>query len=255
MTVTRGELEHFFTELLRPQDYADDCPNGLQIEGKERVERVAFAVSATAESARAAVAGSADALVVHHGLYWQFHGARPLVGPFAKRVLPLVRSEINLFAYHLPLDGHLEIGNAAGIARALDLRALEPFGAREGMPTGVKGTLAAGLPARELKTRLEAILRHPVVFGSPGDEQIVRTIGIVTGGAHSGWTEAADQGLDAYLTGEIREHDWHEAREAGVHLYAGGHHATEVFGVRRLLEEVERRFAVRVFYIDSANPA
>src|SRR5690606_18685026 len=139
--VIREQLQHFLDDLLKPNMFQDYGPNGLQIEGKEEIKKVAFAVSATRDSVAAAVAAKADALVVHHGLFWRFHGTRTITGPFAKRVKPLIQNDINLFGYHLPLDAHLEHGNAAGLAKSLGLENLQPFALEKGNFMGVKAEL------------------------------------------------------------------------------------------------------------------
>lgn len=255
MTISRASLELFFDTLLQPKLFADYGPNGLQVEGSEQIDKVAFAVSATAESVAAAVAFGAQALVVHHGLLWKFHGVRPITGPFARRVIPLVKNDINLFGFHLPLDAHPEIGNAASLAHRIGLSGLEPFGDYQGMPTGVKGVFEEPSLAKELQTRLKSILDHEVLLASPEGAGPIRSLGIITGGANGEWKLAAAQGLDAYLTGEMSEHDWHESREAGIYMFAGGHHATECFGIQALMEKVQSVFGLDCVYLDSANPA
>ena len=254
-TTTRAELDRFLTELFDPASFADYGPNGLQIEGTDEIARVAFSVSATAHSAAVAVQQDAQALIVHHGLFWQFHGARTLTGPFARRVFPLVRHRINLFAYHLPLDAHPEIGNAAQLGLRIGLTELDAFGNHQGRPTGIRGCLPEPLPAAALRMRLQTALDHAVLLASPDDPRPIRSIGIITGGANGGWKEAAAAGLDAYVTGEMSEHDWHEAREAGIYMFAGGHHATEQFGIQALMAHVSDAFALDCFYIPSDNPA
>lgn len=255
MGTTRESLEQFFDSLLEPSRFKDYGPNGLQIEGRSEIRRVAFAVSATLDSTTKAVQGGADALVVHHGLFWRFHGAKPLAGPFARRVFPLVRAEVNLFAYHLPLDAHLEIGNAATLAIALEMTELAPFGDHEGLATGVQGRLSVPCTAASLQQRLAAVLAHPVLMASPDPGRTVRSVGIITGGANRDWPLARDAGLDAFVTGEISEHDWHESQEAGIHFFAGGHHATESLGIQALMARVRQQFDLECFFIPSDNPA
>ena len=255
MQLSRDTLNRFFDDLLTPTAFADYGPNGLQIEGAGMLRRIAFAVSATAASVDRAVEGQAQALVVHHGLFWSFHGPRPLTGPLARRVFPLVRNDLNLFAYHLPLDAHPEIGNAACLARALGMTEWLPFGDYKGSPTGVQGHLSSGISALTLKARLAEVLNHEVMLATPDPEAVIRTLGIITGGANSAWALAARSGLDAYITGEMSEHDWHESQEAGLHMLAGGHHATEQFGIQALMARVQARFGVECFFIPSDNPA
>jgi dinuclear metal center YbgI/SA1388 family protein len=256
MSVTREDLQQWLAELLDPGAFDDYGPNGLQIEGAARVSRVAFAVSATAESVAGAVEWGADALIVHHGVLWNFHGVRPLVGPFAKRVLPLVRSDINLFGYHLPLDANLEVGNAAGIARRLELREVRSFGDHKGMPTGVAGLLPVPSSADGLRETLQKLLDHEILVSTPDAAAPINSLGIITGGANGDWVQAHRDGIDAYLTGEMSEHDWHEAKESGVHMFAGGHSATEAFGVQDLMARLRAAFPdLETIYMASQNPA
>ena len=253
--ITRSQLNDYYQALLRPETYADYCPNGLQVDGAEHIERIAFAVSATRDSIHQAVENKADALVVHHGLFWTFHGAKPLTGTFAQRIFPLVKNNINLFGYHLPLDGHPDIGNAAMLGQLIDCRQQQPFGDYKGSATGIKGMLEQPLTAAVLQQKLEAVLKHNVILATPDNNALIRSVGIITGGANSEWRLAEKERLDAYITGEISGHDWHESQEAGIHMFAGGHHATERFGIQALMEKTRQQFAVECFFIDSENPA
>lgn len=257
MSIRANELKLYLNDLLNITQFSDYGPNGLQIEGRTEIEKIAFAVSATKDSIEKAIAFGAHALIVHHGLFWKFHGVRTLTGPFAKRVLPLVRNEINLFGYHLPLDAHPRLGNAAQIAMKLSLLEKQPFGDHKGSPTGVSGNFKEPISSHELKTKLENILNHSVLHSDPGEKKI-KSIGIITGGANGDWTHCLHEGIDAYLTGEMSEHDWNEAKEAGIHFYAGGHHATERFGILALKEHIETTFGLdsnQTLFIDSDNPA
>lgn len=251
----RQQLNDYYQALLRPETYPDYCPNGLQIEGVERIERIAFAVSATRDSIERAVENKADALVVHHGLFWSFHGAKALTGAFAQRVFPLVKNGINLFGYHLPLDGHPDIGNAATLGQLIGCGQQHPFGDYKGSATGIKGIFEPPLTAAALQQKLEAVLRHNVILATPDNNALIGSVGIITGGANSEWRLAEQQQLDAYITGEISEHDWHESQEAGIHMFAGGHHATEQFGIQALMEKTRQQFEVECFFIASENPA
>jgi dinuclear metal center YbgI/SA1388 family protein len=255
LTIERQELENYLNKLLSPQLFTDYGPNGLQIEGTSSIKKIAFAVSATAESVATAVEKKADTLIVHHGLFWRFHGPKTLTGSFARRVMPLARHDINLFGFHLPLDAHMTVGNAATIAKKIELYPLEPFGDYKGSPLGVKGNFARAIKASELQQKLEKILGHTVLLASPNEDQTISSMGIITGGANSEWELARREGLDSYLTGEMSEHDWHESKEAGIHMFAGGHNATESFGVQALMETISQEFNCECFYIPSSNPA
>ncbi len=253
--VSREDLGAFMDQLLAVDRFVDYGPNGLQVEGRETIEKVAFAVSATAHSVAAARDLGAGALVAHHGLLWNFQGPKPLVGPFARRVFPLVKGGINLYAYHLPLDAHPVIGNAARLAYLLGVEQWFPFGDYKGSPTGVWGFFSAPATPLMLQDQLKVILNHEVIMATPDPDRPLQRIGIITGGANSEWKRAADSGLDAFLTGEMSEHDWHESQEAGVTMLAGGHHATEQFGIKALMAAVSEQFAVECVYIPSDNPA
>ncbi|TAN67024.1 MAG: Nif3-like dinuclear metal center hexameric protein [Methylobacter sp.] len=251
----RKDLDVFFTDLLSPASFNDYCPNGLQIEGAEQINKIAFAVSATRDSIEQAVDLQADALVVHHGLFWKFHGARTITGSFAKRIAPLIQNNINLFAYHLPLDAHPEIGNAAVLGRQIGCQQQTAFGDYKGSPTGIKGRLSLPLSAKELRSKLQTILEHNVVLASPDEEQMISSVGIITGGANSDWILARQAGLDAFITGEISEHDWHESKENGIHMFAGGHNATEKGGILSLMNRLQTLYKLECVFVDSDNPA
>lgn len=255
--IKRSELEQYLKTLLKPELFDDYCPNGLQIEGKEEIKKILFAVSATRESTEHAARIGADTLIVHHGVFWKFHGSRTLTGPFAKRLFPLIKNDINLLGYHLPLDGHLEIGNAAALAKLIGLSKLENFGMYKGASTGIKGVFEKPIRAQDLKERLQLKLGHSILYSNPIETNgEIKSVGIITGGANSQWREAAALGLDAYITGEMSEHDYHESRESGVHMFAGGHHATEKFGIQSLMSLIEKEYPMlECSYIDSENPA
>jgi len=253
----RSQLEQYLKQLLKPEIFDDYCPNGLQIEGRDEIKKIIFSVSATRESSEHAANTNACALIVHHGVFWKFHGTRTLSGPFAKRLFPLIKNDINLLGYHLPLDAHNEIGNAASLASLLGLGNQAPFGFYKGVTTGIMGELSESLLAQEFKKILEEKLKHNVLYSNPLESNgKIKKIGIITGGANSQWQEAARLGLDAYITGEMSEHDYHESREAGIHMFAGGHHATEKFGIMALMKKIQLDFPeLECSFLDSENPA
>jgi dinuclear metal center YbgI/SA1388 family protein len=240
-------------ELLSPGDFDDLGPNGLQVPGADEVTRVVTGVSATRELHERAVELDAQLVLVHHGLFWNFHpaGLTPLM---AERLRPLFKHDINLAAYHLPLDAHSELGNNALLARALGGEQREPFGSYKGRPIGCRATFpGAGVSAAELRARVqEATGREPLLLGS-GPEPI-RTIGIVSGSAADTLHEAAAAGLDAFLTGEPREHITAEAAELGRWFVAAGHYATETFGVRALGDLLAKRFGIEHVFVPLVNP-
>ena len=255
--INREELEQFLKNLLRPELFDDYCPNGLQVEGNAEIKKIIFAVSATRESSEYSAKMNAQALIVHHGVFWKFHGTKTLTGPFSKRVFPLLKNDINLFGYHLPLDGHPEIGNAKSLANLINLQNTAGFGSYKGVTTGIMGELVTPISAYAFKNLLEEKLKHHILYSNPLETSgMIKKIGIITGGANSEWREALRLGLDAYITGEMSEHDYHESREAGIHMFAGGHHATEKFGIQALMKTLQKQFpTIECHYMDSENPA
>lgn len=255
--ISRDILVSDLNDKLMIKDFDDYGPNGLQVEGHSNITKIAFAVSATRYTISKAVELGANALIVHHGLFWKFHGPKTLTGSFYKRVEPLIKNNINLIGYHLPLDAHIELGNAAAIAEQIDLKKLKPFGDHKGMPTGVWGEFTKPLTGTQLSEKLEKTLDHKIIHAAPNQSPI-KTIGIITGGANGDWRCAKALGLDAYLTGEISEHDWHESQEDGVHFFAGGHNATEQFGVQKLMKFIYDKYQdknLELFFIPVNNPA
>jgi dinuclear metal center YbgI/SA1388 family protein len=239
-------------ELLDPRAFADLGPNGLQVPGASEVTRVVTGVSAQRQLSERAVELGAQLVLVHHGLFWDFlpTGLTPVL---AERLRPLFKHDVNLAAYHLPLDAHPEVGNNALLARALGCEDHEPFGDHHGTPIGRRGTFRSGIPLPELRARVRAAThREPAIQGA-GPEQ-VRTIGIVSGAAADMLPQAVAAGLDAFLTGEPREHVMADAHEAGIHFIAAGHYATETFGVRALGDLLAARFGVEHVFVDIPNP-
>ena len=255
MSTTQSNLTKYFDQLLTPHLFEDYGPNGLQIGGKAPIKKLAFAVSATQDSLLKAIQWGADGMVVHHGIFWKHQGARTVTGAWGERVKICVKHDLNLFAYHLPLDAHPSVGNAVALGQELKLKNMEPFALYKKQALGTKGEFEHPLTALQLKITLEEVLKHPVVIASPNHTAPIKTIGIITGGANNEWTQALSEGLDAYLTGEISEYNWHDAIEAGVHYFAGGHHATERFGTQALMNQVKKDHPkLEVQFFDSENP-
>ncbi len=239
--------------LLEADAVADFCPNGLQVEGRREVRRVVTAVSASRALFSRAVARDADLVLVHHGILWKAPQPPRLTGSFRERVRLLLEADLSLVAYHLPLDRHLELGNAAQLARRLGLVDLEPFGEYGGVSVGVCGVFPEAIPAEELFAAVgEVCDREPQVF--PGDRPLVSSVGIVTGAAEREYHQAVAAGLDAYITGEATEWVLHQAAEDGVHYVAAGHYATERFGVIALGRWLAREHGLEVEFVDLPNP-
>ena len=246
------ELIAALDELLDPGSYADLGPNGLQVPGARDVARVVTGVSAQRQLIERAVELNAQFVLVHHGLFWNFQptGLTPVL---AERLRPLFKHDINLAAYHIPLDAHAELGNNALLASALGCDSHEPFGEYHGKPIGRKALFSSGITAHELRERVRAAThRDPLIQGS-GPERL-RAIGIVSGSAADMLPQAVKAGLDGFLTGEPREHVMADAQESGIHFIAAGHYATETFGVRALGDYLAERFGVEHMFVDIVNP-
>lgn len=243
----------FLDELLDVASFEDYGPNGLQVPGVDRVGLVATGVSGQLELFERAAALGAQLVLVHHGILWDGHPRR-ISSEQAARLKALLSAGINLAAYHLPLDAHPELGNNALLANRLGGQELSPFGMHRRRPIGVRARFGGdGLTPRELIERVSKLTgREPLLLGA-GPER-VRSIGIVSGAGADSLPEAVALGLDAFLTGEPREHVMADAREAGIHFVAAGHYATETLGIRRLGEIVAERFAIRHAFIDIPNP-
>lgn len=250
----RDDLGKYLNRYLRLGQFDDESLNGLQVEGAEKISSVAFAVSACAEAFRKAAERGAQALVVHHGLFWKGHGPEPVTGALAARLKLLIKSDISLFAYHLPLDAHPESGNNAVAARSLGLTKLKPFGDYHNMKIGWKGTLARPVELDNFIARLEKYYGHKASVVKGGGK-LLKNVGIVSGGAAKEAMQAAEEGLDLYVTGESSEPVTYLAREAGLNFAALGHYATERVGVMALADHLGKRFGLRTFFIELDNEA
>jgi dinuclear metal center YbgI/SA1388 family protein len=249
----RDEILAFCDELLDVSSFEDYGPNGLQVPGNAEVNRIATGVTANLELLQEAVDSGAELVLTHHGLLWGSE-LSALSVPMAARLRALLCAGSSLAAYHLPLDAHPEIGNNALLREALGLEPDDrPFGEAKGSAVGVIGIAREPIEVTELGRRLsEAVGQEPLVFDAGPAE--VSSVGIVTGAGAFAIHEAGQLGLDALVSGEPSEPVMGEAREYGVHFLAGGHYATETFGIRRLGELVAERFSVEHEFIDVPNP-
>lgn len=251
--VGRTELSAYLDELLQPSAFSDYCPNGLQVEGRDQIEFLISGVTASQPLIEVAREQNADALLVHHGYFWRNEDLA-VTGMKARRLRALLTSDINLFAYHLPLDAHGELGNNIQLANILEL---EVTGLLEvdSPETGRTGRLKEPRSAAEFSGWLEERLDHPVVWAGPETEDPIATVGWCTGAGQQFIEQAARLGLDAFISGEISEQTVHTARECGVHYFACGHHATERYGVQAVGRHLEKKFGLRHQFVDIPNPA
>ncbi len=249
----RAELAAHLEALLRPGDFEDYCPNGLQVEGRAEVRSLVTGVTACRALVERAAAAGAGALLVHHGWFWRGEPAA-VVGMKAARLRRLLAADLNLFAYHLPLDAHPEYGNNAQLARRLGLEPAGPL--VPGRPErGCLARAADGPPPAAFAARIGERLGREALRVGPGDERPLRLVGLCTGAGQGMLAAAAAAGADAFVSGEISEQTTHAARELGVHFYACGHHATERYGVQALGAHLAERFGLEHRYIDVDNPA
>lgn len=248
------ELVDYANKLLEIGEFDDYCPNGLQLDGKREVARLATGVTASQALIDAALAWGADAILVHHGFFWKGEPAQ-LTGLKYRRLRALIRADVGLLAYHLPLDAHPELGNNARLAALLGLSVSGRFGGGvAGRAVGMHGHLSEPLAAEALAQRLEhALGRRPLHIAS--DKPTIRTVAWCSGGAQNYIQQAVELGVDAYITGEVSEHTVHIARESGIHFFAAGHHATERYGAQALGEHLAQKFSLTHRFIDIPNPA
>ena len=246
----REALRTYLDELLESPRFRDYCPNGLQVEGRAEVRRIVCGVTASQALIDAAIEREADAILVHHGWFWKSEDGR-VTGFRRRRMASLLAHEINLFAYHLPLDAHPELGNNAQLARRCGWTVDSRFGEQEigycGVPPGLTfaGDLAAAIG--------RALDRAPVLVGDPGRE--VKRIAWCTGGAQGYFEAALATGADVFVSGEISEQTTHLARETGMAFIAAGHHATERYGVQALGGHLATQCGLQVEFVDIDNPA
>ena len=247
----REQLDKYLYSYLKVDDFTDYCPNGLQVEGKSNIKKIVTAVSASIELFNKAIKQKADAILVHHGIIWNYE--RPVYkGSYRERIKILLNNNINLFAYHLPLDAHPVIGNNAQLAKLLGLKTLKPFGDHKGQIIGIKGKFAKITKEKFFKKVEDVVDREVLVF--PYGPKYISNVGIVSGGAQKEFSQAITENLDAYITGEVSEHIKYLSQEEKVHFVSAGHYATEQFGVKALGNHLRNKFKIDVEFIDIPNP-
>ena len=242
-----GDLTSWLDAYLDLASYAaDPSLNGLQVEGTDEVRKVALAVDASLNAFEQAAEIGADMLITHHGLFWG--PAKAVVGMHRRRVAFLLERDISLYAAHIPLDAHREVGNNWGLARILGLEQLEAFGAFKGMPIGCKGRFASPVDLHDLADRIEKALGESVLVHAGGD-MAVASLGIVSGAAAWDVVTASEQGLDAFLTGEPKHDVFNEVFERGMNALYAGHYMTETVGVNLLADKVRDALGVDTEFI------
>ncbi|MBB1432221.1 Nif3-like dinuclear metal center hexameric protein [Pseudoalteromonas sp. SG43-4] len=247
----RREFNQLLNDILKPHLIKDFCPNGLQVEGKNEIKKIVTGVTASQALIEAAIEQQADAILVHHGFFWKGE-SQPITGMKKRRIGALLANDINLFGYHLPLDIHPAVGNNAQLAKLLNIEietGLEPTSNSVAM----KGRLKTPLSGEDFADKIAKVLNRTPLTSLVRSAKI-ETIALCTGGGQGYIDLAADQGIDAYLTGEASEQTIHSSREQNIDFFAAGHHATERYGVKALGELLAQEHGFDVTFIDIDNP-
>jgi len=244
-----NDLRDYNASLLQTVLFKDYCPNGVQVEGRAEVRRIASAVTASQQALDNAIEWGADAVLVHHGYFWRNEDAT-ITGIKKRRIAQLLRNDVSLLAYHLPLDAHAELGNNAQLGKLLGMTAQGRFGEQN---IAWLGELEQAQPLAQFVQQTEHDLkRTPQVIGESG--KMIHKVAWCSGGAQGYFEAAIALGVDAYITGEISEQNFHLANESGVAFIAAGHHATERLGIKALGEHLASRFGLEHKFFDQANP-
>lgn len=250
--LVRDQLLDYIDHLLEPQQFKDYCPNGLQVAGHETIRHIVTGVTANQALIDKAIELNADTILVHHGYFWKGEDAR-VIGIKRERLKSLLSHDINLMAYHLPLDQHPQLGNNAQLGQLLSLivtGGLQPDNPRS---IGLVGRLSQPMSGRAFAQHISRCLKREALHIGE-DDDVIETVAWCTGGAQGYLQQAIDLGVDAYITGEVSEPTVHLARETGTHFYSAGHHATERYGAQALGERIAREFDVQVTFVDIDNP-
>lgn len=242
------DLENYLNDLLAANQYSDYAPNGLQVEGKPNIDRIVLGVTASMELINHAIELNADAIVVHHGYFWKGEN-QTITGMKHRRIKALLANDINLYGYHLPLDGHETLGNNAQLAKILNISDAAAIAPGELLWQGKLDNLAAKDFAQLITEQLG---REPLFIA--GGTHKINKIAWCTGGAQGYLEQAAALGIDAYISGEVSEKTYHEAKEYGIHYFAAGHHATERGGVMALDNYLSKEKGLDCQFIDCHNP-
>jgi dinuclear metal center YbgI/SA1388 family protein len=247
-----SDLQTYLDVILESSRIKDYCPNGLQVEGRPEIKKIVGGVTASQALLDAAIAVKADAILVHHGYFWRGE-QEAITGIKKNRLQTLLRNDLNLFAYHLPLDIHPEFGNNVQLAKQLGFKVvggLEPENPRS---VGLYGELSNEMTVAELSAKIRHVLGRECIFVADPDK-VIKTIAWCTGAAQSMIDKAVDLGVDVYLSGEISEPTVHIARETGIAYFSAGHHATERYGVKALGSHLAEKFDLEFEFIDIDNP-
>lgn len=249
-SIDRYQLTTYLENYLEPSHFKDYCPNGLQVQGKNTIKKIVGGVTASKDLIEQAILAKADAILVHHGWFWKNDDA-PITGQLYHRLKLLMDHQINLYAYHLPLDQHSVVGNNAQLAKHLGLlvEGQHPSNPMIWYGTLQKKRITLSKFGRDIQQQLD---RQPLIIGEL--DQVIQKVAWCTGGAQNYFSQAIELGIEVYLSGEISEPTYHLAKESGVAYIAAGHHATERYGVKALGEHLQEKLGITYQFIDIPNP-
>lgn len=248
-----NDFENYLNQLLKPEQIKDYAPNGLQIQGTDQVTKIVTGVTASKALIDLAIEEKADALLVHHGYFWK-NESYVIRGMKHSRIKALIENDISLFSYHLPLDIHSELGNNAQLAKLLNIDVTGPLEVGNNLSVAVKGQLVEITSGSDLALLINEKLDRKCLHIAPPSNKKIKTVAWCTGGGQDYIELAAEQGIDAFITGEVSEKTTHIAKEMDIHFFAAGHHATERYGVKALGEYIAKEQGLEVIFIDVDNP-
>ncbi len=251
--ITRDLLSQYLQDLLAINSIKDYCVNGLQVQGTESINTIVTAVTASKDAIEFAIDNNADALIVHHGYFWN-NDNPAIIGMQYKRISKLINNNLNLFAYHLPLDLHKTLGNNVLLAQKLGLQNIAYFETLKTKDLLCSGSLREPTSVELFATTIQNALQRKPFSISHNPQKLITKIALCTGGAADAVIDAHSIGADAFITGEIAERTYYQALELDIAVFAAGHHATEKFGVQALGLHLADRFAVQHLFYDSHNP-
>jgi len=252
--ITRIALENYLNTLLKPEKIRDFCPNGLQIQGNENIAKIVTGVTATQALIDEAIRLNADAILVHHGYFWK-NESYVIRGMKHKRIKALLLNDINLFAFHLPLDIHPTLGNNAQLAKLFNINVTGPLEKGNDNSVSICGEFETEKSGTELQSIISTQLNRECLHIAPPSNKPIKTIAWCSGGGQNYIEMAAEQGIDAFISGEVSEQTTHVAHEMDIHFFAAGHHATERYGAKALGEHIQTELGVDVVFVDIDNPA
>lgn len=247
------KLATYLEHLLEVHQFVDYCPNGIQVQGRKKIKKIMTGVSACKEIFQAAIDQKADLVLVHHGLFWE-KDSRAIQGPLRERLRLLMKHDITLMAFHLPLDAHRKLGNNIGLLRLLRAKKPEAFGHYHNQTISFIGHFAKPVSVEYCHKRVKKALDPASLLLFPFGPKKIRRVAVCSGGAPELIREAKEQGVDLYLTGEANEPLYYFAREQKINCIAAGHHATETLGVRALGAHLAEKFDLKHVFYNTFNP-